>query len=519
MTDDEALRPEDEAIDEELDTEEGGETDGETSEDAEKPSLQEKIKEALDVAVEEIGSLRRKLVVTVPRAFIDEQLEEQYGELSREAAVPGFRKGRAPRRLLEKRFGSEIGETLVQQLVGTGLLAAIEKADLKVLGDPMLWATEKGATTPTLLDFQEAMKLMEIPKEGDLVFSCEVEIRPEFELPELEKIPLTKPVIEVTDEMVTAQIDNFRRSRGSLENLADDGQVAPDDLITGNLKMTSEGTIIKEQEDLQLAARGQVIDGVTLENLGEALTGARAGEVRTISGQIPDTYVKEELRGKQADFEITIRRIQRMVLPEMNEEYVKSLGFEDETELRDYVRQDIESRIGDQVRQGLAQQVREYLLEKVALDLPERLSGRQVARVMYRRMVELYQQGVSEDEVSKHIDALKTAAQNEAVRELKLGFIMEKLNEQFEVDVTEGEVNGQIAWIAQRQGLRFDRVRDRLAKEGGLDNLYLAIRDGKLINLLVEKAEITGKGPDDKTTDQSDEPSATAAGDTLADET
>lgn len=509
MADEEALRPEDETTDDQID-----ETEEETGEDA-KPSLQDKIKEALDVAVEDVGSLRRKLTITVPRTFIDEQLEEQYGELSREALVPGFRKGRAPRRLLEKRFGNEVGETLVQQLVGTGCLAAIEKADLKVLGDPMLWATEKEAATPTLLDFQEAMKLMQIPKDGDLVFSCEVEIRPEFELPELEKIPLTRPVIEVTDEMVTAQIDRFRSTQGHYEALAEDGQVALDDVITADLKMASEGTVLKEQKDIQLAARGQVLDGVVLEKLGETLVGARAGDVRTISGQIPDTYIKEELRGKQADFEISIRRIQRMVLPEMNEEFVKSLGFETQDELRDWIRKDIESRVGDQVRQGLAEQVRKYLLDNVPIDLPERMSERQVARVMYRRMVELYQQGVASDEVTKHIDALKTAAQNEVARELKLGFIMEKLSDQFDVEVTEGEVNSQIAWIAQRQGQRFDRVRDRLAKEGALDNLYLAIRDSKLVDLLIETAEITDSRGDAET----GKPSAAAAGDTLADET
>jgi len=360
---------------------------------------------------------------------------------------------------------------------------------------------------------------MQIPKDGDLVFSCEVEIRPEFELPELEKIPLTRPVIEVTDEMVTAQIDRFRSTQGHYEALAEDGQVASDDVITADLKMASEGTVLKEQKDIQLAARGQILDGVVLEKLGETLVGARAGEVRTISGQIPDTYIKEELRGKQADFELSIRRIQRMVLPEMNEEFVKSLGFETEDELRDWIRKDIESRVGDQVRQGLAEQVRKYLLDKVSIDLPERMSERQVARVMYRRMVELYQQGIASDEVTKHIDALKTAAQNEVVRELKLGFIMEKLSDEFDVEVTEGEVNSQIAWIAQRQGQRFDRVRDRLAKEGALDNLYLAIRDSKLVDLLIEKAEITDSRGGADTGKAADEPSATAAGDTLADET
>lgn len=490
--------------DEELDEQQSQDTE-ELTEGAEGPegaegeekSLQDKLKEVVDVQVEDLGGLRKKMTVTVPREAIDEQLDEQYGQMRTEATVPGFRKGRAPRRLLEKRFGNEVKSTIVQQVLGSGYLAAVDKAALKVIGDPLIWAKPKGSDSEELVDVQKALDLVKLPEDGPLTFSCEIEVRPEFELPDLENIPLTKPVVTITDDDVTNQLNRYRMSRGTYEVVHEDGTVQADDMLYVDLKMSCDGTVLKQLEMVRMAARGQVIDGVTLERLGDTLAGAKVGETRMASGQIPDDYAKAEYRGKQADFEFKVREIQRLKLPELNEAFFKGLGFENESDFREYIRKDLESRVGEQIRQAMAAQVYKYLEEKTSFELPPRLSERQADRVLVRHMVELYRQGIPPAEVEKRIDEIKTSSRELAAREMKRFFIMEKLAEQFEdVEVTEGEINNLIATIAYRQGRRFDRVRDELAKGGGLTNLYLQIRDEKLIDRLVKKAQVTEKSPE-----------------------
>ena len=175
MTDEEVL---DQQAEEESDA---------VAEASEEPeSLTDELKKSVEVQVEEIGTLRKKLTIGIPADTLSHRLDEQYDELRRDAMVPGFRKGRAPRRLLEKRFGAEVGGTLVQQLISGGYMAAIEKVDLKVIGDPLIWAKEAGAETETLVDVQTAIDLIELPEDGQLEFACEVEVRPDFELPELD---------------------------------------------------------------------------------------------------------------------------------------------------------------------------------------------------------------------------------------------------------------------------------------------------------------------------------------------
>jgi len=481
MTDEEALGEQTESV------------QGESNEEEQKPSLEDTLKEVVQVDVEEVGTLRKKLTITIPRETLDEQVGDQYDDLRRDAMVPGFRKGRAPRRLLEKRFGNDVSETLVQQLVGTGYMVATEKLDLKVLGDPLVWVSgDKEQEGETLVEVDEAIRRITLPDDGPLVYACEVEIRPEFDLPALEGVPIEKPVIEVAEEDITVQMDRIRAMRGTYE-LISEGPIEADDLITADVKMTSGETVLKEEEGMRVSARPQQIDGVSLEGLGEALSGAKVGDVKTVSGQIGDDYVKVEFRGQQADFEFTIREIRRMRLPELTEEFIKSLGFDAEAELREWIKNERESRLGEEVRRAMHGQVQQYLLDKVSFDLPERLSNKQSAQITARRLLDLYRQGVPPAEVEKLMDELRTSAREDALRELKLAFIMEKLAEEVEVEVSEEEINAQIAWIAQQRGHRFDRVRDELAKEGAIASLYVRIRDDKIIDKLLEKAEVTEK--------------------------
>jgi len=479
----------DEEKDEQLDQNEEFEGQDEGAEESEKKSLEDKLKEVVDVQVENLASLRRKLTISVPRDTLDGQVNEQYDELRREAMVPGFRKGRAPRRLLEKRFGNEVSETLVQQLVSTGYMAAVDKADLKVLGDPLIFVKGEG-DAEVLEEVQPAIEKIKLPAEGPLVFSCEVEIRPEFELPELEGIPVEKPVVSVSDEDVDTQVKRLQSARGTLEPVTEGG-VQADDYVTADLKITADGQTLKEEQGVRLAARPQVVDGVVLEKLGEALGGAAAGETRTANGTIPDDYPNAEFRGKEATFEFAIKDIRRIKLPELTEEFFKSWGFETEKDLREYIRQDLESDLEAEVKRGLRGQVAKHLLDTLSFELPERLSNRQINMVTAHRILDLYRRGVPQAEAEKMMDELKTSSREDAIAELKLAFIMEKLAEKYEVEVSEGEINAQIAAIARRQGQRFDRVRDQLLKEGALNTLYLRLRDDKILDIVAEKAKVT----------------------------
>ena len=485
-----------------------------------------KLKEAVLVEQEEIGSLRRKLTVTVPRETVDERLGEQLTELRRDAVVPGFRKGHAPIRLVEKRFAADIGDQLKSQLVGRGYMAAIEKMELKPLGDPLVWVNveeertdERGASRKVnadrLLPLDRALDHITLPKEGPLTFSCEVELKPEFELPALDMIPVKKPIVSIDDDDVENELKRTRMIRGTFKPV-EEGEIEADDLLYVDMKLIIDGDVLLNEQNVDLAARDVRIKGIPLTGLGDELTGKTREDVVTFEAPVPDDHENTEIRGKTAKFEFAIREVKRLEVPPIDAEFLAQVGFDSEDELRQTVRSRLESQLDQTMQRLMRDQVANYLVEKAALDIPEGLSQRQTERSVARRVIEMYQQGVPEPEVEKIVDEMRAKAHEQTVRDLKLFFILEKIAEEREIEVNEEEVNAAIAEMAARTHRRFDRVRDDLSKGDGMLSLYLTLRDMRTIDSLLENAEVTEEeGPkkkpakkSTKTGDASEKPAA-----------
>src|SRR3989304_2375769 len=174
------------------------------------------------VTVENVGPCKKKGSVEIPEETIINVTDKQYKTLREEALVPGFRKGRAPRRLLEKRFGKETSEQIKLKLVADASDSSIKGNELDILGEPNI-------------DFEK----IELPTEGPLKFDFEVEVRPEFDLPQLENIPLNKPKVDVTDEQIDREIEQLRKWSG-VWIPRQDGAVQLDDQIIAEVILKAE---------------------------------------------------------------------------------------------------------------------------------------------------------------------------------------------------------------------------------------------------------------------------------------
>lgn len=456
---------------------------------------QEKLKEAINVDVEEVGTLRKKLTITVPSDTLEERRSEQFSELKRDAIVPGFRKGHAPLKLIEKRFGEDVGDQLLSQLLGSSFMAATEKIDLKTVGDPLVWVNAppendpNGEPTERLVSVDKAIDIIKMPADGDLSYSCEVEVRPEFELPKLDEIPVEKPKLEVGDKEVQTQIDRYRAFKG--QHVPVSGKIEADDMIVTDVEIKVGDAMLYEEKNVELFARPQVVSGILLEDLGDKVEGKKAGDSVKLKADIRDDHENLDFRGKKADVSLTIQDAKRLELPPIDAEFLEAVGYDTEDELKAEVRKGLEAELDSVIKRGMRGQIGKYLLDNTKLDIPEGLSRRQTERLVAKQMVEMFRAGLSEQEVTKRVDELRAQASEDAAQELKLFFIMEKVAEEKETDITDDELNGAIAAIAQQQRKRFDRVRDDLAKGDGLTALYLQLRDDKILDELLEKAVIT----------------------------
>ncbi|MBW7904975.1 MAG: trigger factor [Phycisphaerae bacterium] len=466
----------------------GGVQEIEARERAERETqrLQEELKKAVKASAKDVGTLRKELAVTVPGKVITSHLEFNFDELRQDAFVPGFRKGHAPLQLIQKRYGSDVRNSLKTSIIVQSFLAAMEQHQLDALGDPLFRVKVDG--TEKLLPIDEAGAHVKLPDAGDFEYVCEVEVKPKLELPELKGIPIRAPDVEITDDDVEQFILRQRKIRGRYEPLTDASAGEPDDQVITDVALTVEGVVVKSEENVQLGVRATRLDGVPLPTLGDVLKGVRPGDSRSVECEIPADYERPDLRGKKGRFEFKVQELKRLA-PMPLEAFVAQVGAESEAQLRQFVRDDLASERDRLVLRAKKDQVFQYLLDHVPIDLPSDFSARMTDRAVVRKIIDLSQSGVPDGEIDARIDELRTSAGEETARELRLEFIFEKVAEKLGVSVTDEEVNSEIARIARLYHRRFDRVRDDLARRGLLPQLAEQIRQDKCVEILLRDAK------------------------------
>jgi len=424
------------------------------------------------INIEDSGAWKKKISVQIARDQIDKELDKQYGDLRRTSEVPGFRKGRAPRRLIEKRFGEDVSDQTKLRLLAAAFERIEKENDFEILGEPDLEIEE-----------------IELPKTGDLSFDYEVEIKPEFELPALEGVKLEKRFVAVTDERVDEALMELRNRYGTWEDVTDGAE--KDDLVTADVSLQFEGAEEpKELNDYTLRVGPAGVGGVMVEDMAEVLQGAKPGDTKTCSAEVPDTYPEEECRGKKVAISIEVKTVQRRIPAEMNEKFFAMFATDSEAEIRMFIEEQLEDQIDRESRQMMVQQVNQYLQDNIDFELPAGVAARHANRYLARRYYDLLNQGVPQEQIQENMEQFRAASSEQAGRELKMSFIMERVADSLDINVTEGEINGFIAQAAIRMGRRPEKLRDEIQRENRLEAIQEDIRAEKAVDRILEMAEV-----------------------------
>lgn len=425
------------------------------------------------IKVEDAGPGAKKVSVEIPRERIEAKLQEQFKELRQQAAIPGFRVGHAPQKLIEKRFATDVKDQVRRALISESYEQAVEKNSLQVIGEPQF-------------DNPDAIQL---PDSGSLSYTFEVEVQPEILLPELNRLKVKKPKIEVSDENVQQALTNLREQQGTLIPVEDRG-VEEKDYLIADVHVKDGDNEVAHQHDAQIVVRPGRLAGIQVDDMAAQLKGLKSGEKRELKLTAPDTHPNEQIRGKEVTVEIALKDIKRLEAAELNQEFLEGLGFQNEQELLDALRQQMVERIQYDVQQSMREQVNKYLLDNVQIDLPTKLSDRQAERVVQRRAMDLMMRGMPREAVAANIEKLSGGAKDEAIRELKLFFILQKIATEQNVDVDEAELNGRIAMLAAQRGRRPEKMKQEMSKDGSLANMYVQLREQKAVDKILETAEV-----------------------------
>lgn len=426
----------------------------------------------MDFRLETLAPCHRKVAVTVPVERVQQAFAEKMKEVNEQIALPGFRKGRAPQRLLEQRFAKHVTDEVRGDLVKAILEALETEQKVELLGAP---------------DIDVAA--LDVKRDAPLELEFEIITKPEFETPTYKGLDVTLPAVEVTAEEIQAGIDRLRRRQARLEPV-EDGVITDNDIVLVDYKAMDGDSVASRDEGVFYPFGRGVLANFVVEGLDEQLRGGKVGAQATSEVEVPADDPREDLRGKTLQLTVTVTGLQRYTLPEVDAEFLKQHDYDDADELKQEVEKGIRRAKGRLREREAEDLLVDQLVAGIPMSLPADYVKRELASWARRKRMSLQVEKVDEDEIAKQVDAGESEAQEAIQKEMRTWFVLERIAEAEKIQVTEADLSGALYEIAEAYGHPVEQVLASYRDGGRLQELASQIRQKKARDLIRREATI-----------------------------
>ncbi|MDP7030006.1 MAG: trigger factor [Phycisphaerales bacterium] len=436
-------------------------------------------KDGFTFNLEDAGPARKRLTVAISADAVQARIDASMGTLQGQSSLPGFRKGKAPKHLLERRFGKALREETQQELMQEGCRLGFEAHSLNPLGD--LEPADPDADIRL-----EAGKPLE--------FAVEFEVIPDFDMPDFSTLEVIRPHLEVEDAQIDEELSRQCMRAGDSKEL--DGDFTSADRMLGKVDLyleDGEEPIFSHEQILAVVPEkgesGQLL-GLIIDDLAKQLQAASVGDTVTFKTTGPEGHEREDIRGKSLKLEYTIHIAER-ITPCTPEALMERFSLASEDVLREQIRLALEQQRDAQQASAMRDQAIKAAADAIDMELPERLSERQVASDLERIRMELMQRGMEADEIEVKLAEVRDRSADQTRDNLKRWFLLERVAADEDIQVSEQEINGRIATMAMQQQVRPDVLRADLVKADRIMALARSIRETKAADHMVSLTSVT----------------------------
>jgi len=420
----------------------------------------------MQVSVEATQGLGRRITITVAADSIESAVKKELVDVARKVRIDGFRKGKVPMNIVAQRYGASVRQDVLGELMTRNFVDAIIKEKINPAGAPNYVPGEY--------------------KEGqDFTYAVEFEVYPEVELKGLENIEVEKPVVEVTDADVDTMLDTLRKQQANW--IESDAAAGPEDRATIDFNGSVDGEEFEggKASDFVLAmGQGRMIPGFE-----EGVVGHKAGETFTIDVKFPDDYHAENLKGKDAKFEIVLKKVETRELPELTEEFIKRFGVEDGSVagLRTEVRKNMDRELKGAIRNRIKTQAIDGLVEANEIDVPAALVDSEID-VLRRQAAQRF--GGNEQQA---LELPRELFEEQAKRRVVVGLLLGEVIRTHELKADEARVSTMIEEMASayedpQEVIEFYSKNNEL-----MNNMRNVALEEQAVEAVLAKAKVTEK--------------------------
>jgi trigger factor len=427
----------------------------------------------LNVHVEELSPVVRRLQIDVPADRVTRVAESVYKRLGQQVKIPGYRQGHVPRRVVEKYFADRVRTDVAREVVQTTFEEALRTVQLTPVSEPTV--------EPESLKMGEGFR-----------YSARIEVRPKVELALYKGLEVSVEDASVAEEAVDARIEAIRLESSNLVPIEGREEAQTGDFANVSWELSVEGTSREPQKSEGGLVR--VEPGLFLEGHGEKVTGQKIGETREFTEEFSGERA-DELKGKTASLKVTLTGLKKRELPALDDEFAKDVGgAESLAELRVKVRKDLEAAANKEQEGARREALIDQLIEKNPIEVPPALVDMTATRMSVDFLSSILQRDVSESRIDERhplVDRIKKDAVPRATREMKTYFLLDAVADAEQISISADDLTNRIKEIATEQNVPEAKVSARYKTQEAVSRLAEMVRSERAMVVLESNAKVT----------------------------
>lgn len=424
----------------------------------------------MNVAIEEISSIKKRLSFEVPAETVAIEIEKAYQKIGQTAKIKGFRAGKIPRPILEQYYAPQMEQQVINRLINDSYIKALDKHDISPLGDP------------NIIDNSL------IEKGKPFTYAAEVEVSPAVTAKDYKGLVLQKEIFSFDEKAVEAQLEEMRQGRSEIVD-ADRNEAILGDHVLIDFAGSVDGVLFDggtaEDFTLELGS-GQFIPGFE-----DQVVGMKTGESKDIQVTFPTEYGSAELAGKDAVFAVALKKIQEKVAPELTDDFAKGFGMESLADLRKNLSENARTQEKNRIDGDLRERLVKALIERNTIEVPETLIQNQLGYMLANIRRRLESQGMKLEMMGMTDDSFKKLYRDTAIGQVQGTLILTAIATQEGITVEDAEIDSRLQEIATMSNAPIDAVRNYYAREDAKIGLMAQISEEKTIKFLLDQSQVT----------------------------
>lgn len=427
----------------------------------------------MNVTTEKIENHKVVLTIEVPAEELDKGIKAACKSLANRVNIPGFRKGHAPRRVLEMHIGKEaIMDEAFDRVAQKAFDAALKQENLNPVDRPQV-------------------DIVTLEEGKDVVFKATITPMPEVTLGEYKGLKVAKDAVVVTDEQIDEQVNNILNHHAKMIDAEEGATVANDDFITLDFKGEVDGVAFPggEGKDYPL----QIGSHSFIDNFEDQLIGLKAGEEKDVNVTFPEEYHAKDLAGKAAVFHCKVNSIKHKQLPELTDEFVKeTTSYENIEDMKAKLRENTEKRMEREADTKRRNEILKQATDNITVDIPEVMIENRVSNMINELAVNLENQGMNLDAYLKYtnmdMDKLRAQYKESAAIAVKTDLMLDAVAKAEDIKVENADINAEIALLAATYGTTPQEVSKIIKKNGSIGNLVATVLHKKAAGFVIDSA-------------------------------